>query len=70
MLMRRSVARKRWRPDPDRKEKGRQKHITRTRRYRFGRISQLRTDAALPLVMVQNRRSEKARGMVRMMARR
>jgi hypothetical protein len=39
-------------------------------RYRLGSISQLATEAGLPCVIIQKRNSEKARGMVRIVARR
>ena len=70
MLILLSVERNRYRPEPERMEKGRKKHRTRIRRYRFGRISQERTEAAFPRVMPQKRKRLRVRGIVRRIARR
>jgi hypothetical protein len=46
------------------------KPITRTRRYRFGRISQPAMAVGLPWVRVQKRRRDSPRGMERKVAMR
>lgn len=51
-------------------EKGRKKQRTRIRRYRFGRISHERTEAAFPRVTPQKRKRLSVKGTVRRMARR
>lgn len=70
ILMRFRVERVRLRPARETKGSGAMKPITRTRRYRFGRISHAAISVGLPLVSVQNRRRERARGMERKVAMR
>ncbi len=65
MLMRFNVPSVLLRPARETKGRGTMKPTTRTRRYRFGRISHAAMSVGLPLVRLQNRRSERARGMDR-----
>lgn len=68
MLIRFSVAKVLLRPARETKGRGAMKPTTRTRRYRFGRISHAAMSLGLPLVRAQKRRSERARGIERNVA--
>jgi|TARA_R110002003_G_scaffold13_5_gene888 hypothetical protein len=68
MLMRFSVASVRLRPLRLTNGMGAMKPTTRTRRYRFGRISHPAMSLGEPLVRDQKRRSESASGIERKVA--
>ena len=60
----------RSRPLRENTRTGIKKQATKKRRYEFGRISQPRAEAASPCVIVQNKISEIASGMVKRNANR